>query len=228
MDDLPVIGLPVCRVRFTLQAEGGQWPRYKGFLLHGALGATLQRQDAVAFAALYGTQAAGEAGRSWWLRPPLEEAESWLAGSRIDCALYFSGPALRFVPACEAALREMGAVGVGRGAARFSVTSTQIETTTVGEILRMPAAAPVDAVRLTLLTPLRLKQGGALLQIAPTAHVLLQRLFGRLSLLTRQAEVQAGFDWKPWLRIADCGCGEARGLPVGVGGVAALFGASAG
>ncbi|MDP2834260.1 MAG: CRISPR system precrRNA processing endoribonuclease RAMP protein Cas6 [Pseudomonadota bacterium] len=199
----PHCELPIRRARFELAAAGGRWPRYKGFLLHGALGVALWRLSPPAFAALYGAQAEGEAGRLWLLRPPLDECESWLEGSRFSCEIVGMGALTAHLPVCEAALALVGREGLGGGAARFEVLDCETTTMTVAEILRAPTAVSVEAPALRLLTPLRLKQGERYLHEPPSMHLLMRRLFARLSLLARQAGMATDFDWKPWLAAAD-------------------------
>jgi hypothetical protein len=202
----PLSSLRLLRARFRLRVRDGRWPRYKGFLLHGALGATLSRLAPEAFAALMGDDE--EAGRPYALLPPLDEATDFLPGSRLVLEMTFFNAATACLPACLLALRQMGAAGIGQGRARFDLDSacavwpegeSCFDDEMSGTLSAFPeprpaalllAATPPEtpgSLTLGLRTPLRLKADNRLVREAPGFALLMHRLLGRAAMLDRAA-----------------------------------------
>ncbi len=134
------------------------------------------------------------------------------AGETLTLGITLLGEAIRQVPYLIHALQLAGQRGLGRAQARFSVTRLEQETApgsgtwqpvyevAHGRFTPLPLAAPQvpaspdGAVRLRLLTPLRLKRQGAL--VGPTQfspRELVFNLYGRLRLLAEHHGDAAGF-----------------------------------
>ena len=207
-DLLPALRL--LRVRFWLRTREGVWPRFKGFLLHGALGATLHRLAPETYSLLMGDS--DEAGRPYVLLPPLDEATAFLPGSLLPLEICFIGDAEEALPLCMLALTQMGAEGIGQGKARFDLASASVVRpmgeavflSEAGGMSALPSAMPasdffsapqhetVAALDLSLVSPLRLKADNRLVRHAPDFAMLMQRLLGRVAILNR-AGVPAAF-----------------------------------
>lgn len=210
-------GLKVLRVRFHLQAQGGTWPRFKGFLLHGALGATLKELAPDAYSALMGES--DELGRPYVLLPPLDEATTLADGSPLLCEMTFMGEAARWVIPVLLAMQRMGQRGLGKGNARFLVTAAEAMTletpvpfytaqagivevpkaVTALEIVRsraMPGSQP-GHMQLDFISPMRLKADNRLVRQAPDFGLLWQRLLGRVTFL---AKAMGGPGWDGGMR----------------------------
>jgi hypothetical protein len=206
LNALPMLdALPVLRARFTVRTESGTWPRFKGFLLHGALGAVLARLAPAAFAALMGE--GEEPGRLYVLMPPLDEATRFVDGSLLRMEMTFLGPATTHLLPVTLALLQMGSEGIGKGAARFKLVSGEVvspageavfysETSgfghfdlcSAGTIFRSAEGPVPEEIALHFESPLRLKADNRLVRQAPDFALLWQRLAGRLSLLANACQ----------------------------------------
>lgn len=210
MDNLIEVARPalealrLLRLRLRLGLAGGTWPGYKGFLLHGALGATLSRLSPTAYAELMGGNDEAP-GRGFVLLPPLDASERYLPGSELDLELTLFGDAVRWAPICLLALQHMGRQGLGRGEARFDLMAAESLAPAGTRLVYAPAsglspapepitawsvlaAAPAVTCRnlvLELPSPLRLKADNRLVRNAPSFPLFFQRLLGRLAILSR-------------------------------------------
>jgi hypothetical protein len=140
------------------------------------------------------------------LVPPLTEQTDFQAGATFALELVLFGKAIDYLGYFILALERMGAQGVGRGRGTFKLLAVdviQVDRTTreiytaeaptlkeIGPPLSMQQIAdtqPADNIReitLEFVTPTRLTQDDKLVDL-PEFHILIRRLLGRLSSLSR-------------------------------------------
>jgi len=211
---------PVRRVRYTLRSLGLSWSGFPGALLHSGLGMALAQVAPQTFAALIGAgDGAEDAGpRPWWLLPPLDARLILAPGDDFTLDLFFANPQPGWAEDCATALARLGELGLGKARGRFvlhghedvpwSANARTDAPQTLAAMLH--TARPAETSRhlaLQLLTPLRIKAGGDLLRMAPTAALLLQRVLARAAMLAgvRVAE----------LPLADAALAQAQTLRLG-------------
>jgi len=186
---------PIAALRFRLRSEGLVFRGFSGSNWHGGLGMMLQRLAPSAFRALY---SAPDSARLYALRPPL--AEAFPVGDELELQLSLFGAASAHVLACTQAINLLGEAGIDpAGHYRLQQASVlrpdgdAVFFTAADGLLTPPSSSdlgdwltPVHApreVRVRLLTPLRIKEGGDLVRDTPTYAQLLHRLLGRLDQL---------------------------------------------
>jgi hypothetical protein len=195
----PPTTFPMLVLRFDLRSEGLIFPGFAGSHWHGGLGMMLQRQSPATFRLLYGGP---EEVRLYALRPP--QGDRFPPATRLSLQLTLFGAACTHALACTQAIAELGEVGLDP-AGRYRLQQTSVvrgdgETVfydAADGLLAPPSSADLrdwlgDApgaalapsqLKVHLLTPLRIKEGGELVRSAPSYAQLVHRLFGRLDQL---------------------------------------------
>jgi hypothetical protein len=204
--------LPMLRVKFFMCTKDGEWPRYKGFLLHGALGASLAKLSPAAFSTLMGES--DESGRRYVMTPPFDEATRYIEGSMLTCEMTLLGEATELVLPLALAFMQIGTEGIGKAKARFDLVSissitphvesifysehTGFDTVPVAwaasEVFAFPGSSPLPAsndLSLVFRSPVRLKAENRLVRQAPDFSLLWHRLFGRVVLLAKSCGAPA-------------------------------------
>lgn len=198
---LPETTLSLRRERYTLRSLGLQWSGYPGALLHSGLGMMLAKVSPEVFAVFIGGEDAnaGESSRPrpWWMLPPLDTRLAFAPGDDLQLDLFFANPQPHWAQACAQALAALGAAGLGKTRGRFVLlrhepvpwevtqAAAQDEAIALTTLLQAAHGAYADERHLgvQLLTPLRIKGEHRLLQQAPSALLLVQRLLARAAML---------------------------------------------
>jgi hypothetical protein len=181
-------------------------PTYKGATLHGAFEQALAQVSHPLYRRL--AQAAPDNGRAvpkpFVLEPPEDSITDYAPGDPLDFGLVLVGNALWQLPACTAAVQEMGRIGLGRGRGTFRLERMDADRPS-GDPLPVyadavwngftvpPSARDLaraaergfagDGIEIELTTRLRIKSDGRLVRQAPEFPVLWNRLIGRLNML---------------------------------------------
>lgn len=192
-------------LRLQLVSDGLRFPAFSGSVWHGGFGQALARRFPEAFHLLYGGQAET---RLHSLRP--EPGETYPSGSRLTLELSLFGHAGEHVCACTQAIAQLGESGIDP-AGHYRLTHAAVRTplgdieyfTAADGFTRpppttdfrdwLPARPAPAAIELTLLTPLRIKEGGEIVRQAPSYAQLLHRLIGRLEQLAHVTGGRAPF-----------------------------------
>lgn len=188
----PADAFPVAPLRFVLRSGGLRFPGFSGSYWHGGFGMILQRHFPDAFARLYGGH---DQAPLYALQPAVTEDVPNGMVTELNLTLF--GPATEHALACTQAIDRLGREGMDP-AGRFELVAASVRAPTGDESFYTPAngltrpplaqslnayrsAAPAaSAIRMTLHTPLRIKEGNDLLRAAPNYRQLVQRLLGRL------------------------------------------------
>lgn len=202
-------GFPLLRVRVRGGSLGLQLPDYAGGVLRGGFGMALRRVSLPAFDTLFGGALDDDPARDklfapYMLIPP--PGGTLPAGETFEFELRLFGNATAHYPACRMALERLGELGVGAERSRFVLLATAA-LAPAGEPMWGDVAAPVavatavdwcrldalaaETVALELLTPLRLKAAGRLVETAPPFAVLWGRLVTRIHLAAGSAVLSA-------------------------------------
>lgn len=187
--------IPLVSLRLQLASGGLRFPAFSGSIWHGGFGKTLARRFPEVFHLLYVGQAET---RLHSLRPA--PGQDFPSGSRLTLELSLFGRAGEHVCACTQAIAQLGENGIDP-AGHYRLTHAAVQTpsgdieyfTATDGFTRpppttdfrdwLPARRAPPAIELTLLTPLRIKEGGELVRQAPGYAQLLHRLIGRLEQL---------------------------------------------
>lgn len=201
------------RLRFQLRALSPiELPGEKGSAFHGALGRLLHQQSPLHHRFFYGPTrvASGPAGgrdppRPFVLRPPVDTATEYPAGSELSFELVLFGDAIGHWSLWLVAVAALGREGLGKNRGRFELAKVETllhdgspRSVYDGETERLAdspeavtGAAIADAwsrercaaVTLHLATRLRLKDHQQLVRKPPPFYVLVQRLLERAEAL---------------------------------------------
>ncbi|MEW6559356.1 MAG: CRISPR system precrRNA processing endoribonuclease RAMP protein Cas6 [Pseudomonadota bacterium] len=193
--------LSLSRERYTLRSLGLQWSGYPGALLHSGLGMMLAKVSPAVFALFIGGEdaRAGESSRPrpWWMLPPLDTRLAFAPGDDLQVDLLFANPQPEWAPVCAQALAALGEAGVGKMRGRFVLLRHEpVPWDPSGRLALAEPAALIDMLQsarsaaandghlgVQLLTPLRMKGEGGLVQQAPSAVLFLKRLLARAAML---------------------------------------------
>lgn len=192
--------LSLSRHRYTLRSCGLQWSGYPGALLHSGLGMMLARVSPQVFAQFIGgedaTAGAASRPRPWWMLPPLDARMAYAPGDDLQLDLFFANPQPHWAEVCAQALAALGTAGVGKTRGRFVLLRHEPVPWNITKPPAQEPAQPLASMLLSarrayagdahlgvqLLTPLRLKGEHRLVQQAPSALLLLQRLLARAAM----------------------------------------------
>lgn len=173
--------------------------------LHGGFGLMLHAHLRPIYEDLFGAQQDSAEVRGYVLRPARGLEGPVAADGLFDIELVLIGPALRHAASCLEALALLGVNGLTAGKHRFEVVGVAalapagerrvwspeegwcvhaLAPVAAAEILSAPAAA--GALRVELVTPMRLKHENSVLRTCPTPRVFVERLLGRMQLLATQ------------------------------------------
>jgi len=186
---------PIAPLRLTLRSAGLAFPGYAGSLWHGGLGMMLERHFPASFRLLYGGR---DDARLYALGAPA--GERFRPGSLLTLRLNLFGDACQHLLACTQAIARLGESGIdpaGRfrleaasvllpdgEAPYFSAADGLLQPPPCTDFADWLAAGPAPRqIGVRLLSPLHIKEGGALLRHAPDYSQLVHRLFGRLDQL---------------------------------------------
>lgn len=168
-----------------------------GPLWRSGFGAALARHFPGVFSLLFAEQA--RLGRLYALRPPFEEISP---GGDFELGLNLFGEATEYAVVCAQALARLGEMGLGTPRGFFDVLSARVEGQPDflhrDEGLRywpLPLQVArwcdegraVSRLQLRLRTPLRIKDGNAVLNSAPDFHQVIRRVLGRLAQICEAA-----------------------------------------
>lgn len=168
-----------------------------GPLWRSGFGAALARHFPGVFTLLFAEQA--RLGRLYALRPPFDDIRP---DGDFEIGLNLFGEATDYAVVCAQALACLGEMGLGTPRGHFEVLSARVEGYPDflhrDEGLRQwplplqvarwyEEGRAVSGLQLRLRTPLRIKDGNAVLNSAPDFHQVIRRVLGRLTQLCEAA-----------------------------------------
>jgi hypothetical protein len=199
--------LRILPLRFVLRSSGLDFPVFSGATWHGGLGMVLAQQSPTAFRCLYQTS---QESRLYALLPQMES--SLPIGDVFELRVTLFGPGVDHALAVTQAIAELGRLGMRPGGHYEMMAAKTIqpddETIFMSEqqgFIAVPHALNVQDYLLSdahstndccirFVTPLRVKEGNALLRNAPSYSQLLRRIFSRLDQLAHVANEMPPFD----------------------------------
>lgn len=221
VDAPPLHMLPL---RFTLQSLGLRFPSFPGSIWHGGLGMVLAAAAPSAFAAIYRNEPTSPL---YALAPPAQEHIPPQTSFTVGITLF--GPACEHALAVTDAISRLGRKGLRPGG-QFELIAAEM-VTPQGPVLfadsqlglaTLPEShpfteyldsSPQPAKRslLCFTTPLRIKEGNALVTKTPTFAQLMHRVLGRVE----QLAYAAGAALPLTKEIRESILAEARGVETG-------------
>ena len=206
MDWNTIPGVLIKRLRFVCSAQGVNLQDQEGGrALHGALGKVLHDSFPHAYDLLFHDMPDRSWPRLYVLRPPLEQQGHYAPGDVmiIECSLF--NEAIDVAPEVTTAMHTVGRLGLGKERGRFGISIVEEVHPAKTQVVWLngePCMAPGSGfdlrvllqqahgvlcrrLSIELLTPMMLKADNTL-QTNLTMPLLVQRLVGRYSQLSRQ------------------------------------------
>lgn len=194
------VPLRILPMRFVLRSGGMRFSGFSGSVWHGGVGMMLAQQSPTAFGLLYQNN---PESRLYSLLPSM--STSIPAGETFELRVTLFGPGVDHALAIAQAIAELGRVGMRPGG-HYQVIAAYLVRPEGDAIflseregfIALPRAYAIKdylqvmqplatACRVSLVTPLRIKDGNDLLRTAPGYAQLLRRIFGRLDQLAHVA-----------------------------------------
>jgi len=221
VDPPPIHMLPL---RFTLQSLGLRFPSFPGSIWHGGLGMVLAAAAPSAFATLYRNDSTSPL---YALAPPPQEQIPPKTSFTVGITLF--GPACEHALAVTEAISRLGCVGLRPGGP-FVLTAAEM-VTPQGPVLLAdhqrglvarpesypltdyvaPTPQPAKRALLSFTTPLRIKEGNALVTKTPTFAQFIHRVLSRVE----QLAYAAGAALPLTKEMRESILAEARGVETG-------------
>ena len=175
--------LKVSKYIFSLEAsEDISLPSYKGSTFHGGIGHALMKLSPDGYNYLF---AAGDGNVAWpkpfVIVPPLETNENFTKGYIFKLELILIGEAISYYPLMHSAIEYLGKeMGLGYEQRKYTINHIECSEFSYSDPLK-----PIQRIKLTLPTRLRLKNKNRLLKQKPDFQLILKRLIGRVRTLEK-------------------------------------------